>query len=1289
MRIGKIIVSLFLCIAGGLSYAGIDDGLMFYCNYDGSADAVFSVGDKTAKYAVTPEFQAGVRGQALVIGGIPKDKQNIEGGVPKQSQIARNCYYSPDKNINIEKGTISFWVNPIDWDGNTKGFNILFYTLAGRNSFQIYKFWSGGKLFFLRGEQDKWTIIQNSLRAWKTGQWHHIAVTWSKEELKMFIDGFVAGSEKVSSPFENIAPVEPLSVGPGGAWSKAFTGRSLVDEFRIYDRPLKHDEVISLYIKDSVNAEVDSDLITIGEKTPEFNGKLSGYQYSFECNLGFSNLKGILSKHHSSYFLSYDRNNLYIGLSSEAPSNNNKDADLKKTDRAEFFIITEKNPETVYRFALTPAGAVYETKKNGEDWKLSELKIKSTVNGKNWILETAIPFSRFGLENAPDGQTWKINIARVFASTQEEISASQVVGSVSDESHFMKLKFSPDAPAIKLGGWMHTSAKSQNADLEIKYNFFQKTDKAQEELERVSSIILFSKGKSTPSIHSASQNHETGFYQREYIIEEKLNEKSSRLCRIRNIYSEYFPLTVSFIYVQDKKRLFVSAKRDADGKIQLRFLRPDQTCALQLIQDLPKDSNYFNALFDLDYTKLTPDEYNIKVDYIAPDGKAVEVWEQPCLIPGKDSFETRKYIDIDADKVPAPWTPLKTDADKICMWGRTYDFSKGFLFSSLVSQGQEFLAAPAELRMNGEALAVSKTSKVEKISENDVLAEWRKSTDFGNIKVTNDIKTHFDGYCEISMSLTPEGGAQEIKSLSFDIPIKSDMAALVSDNRISYLDGSKSGAVGDYWKQSASSLCLWVGNEKIGLNWVAPDLKDWFFKDASKNIEIIRKGDVTVLRFNLIDAPLKLENPKIIKFGFVLTPSRPLNQKILRLREQKEYEMWCQPWKYFSTPDYDTADRKIIEETGKNVKEEFLYLSSVFISPCHPAWTFYEEEWRQLSSRRSYGQWVNDFSDIKNRSRFSYVSHPCTGSKTYINFLQNTWAEYFRKAKIPLTPKSGNYYFDDFRIPGTCDNSRHGCAKWKGVNGKPNVSILINESRELSINVYRMIKRTAPGADAKIYVHNGWTRFMPTQHFAEIICGGEAVEDIVSADKGYFKVLTPEKFRALFNPQTWGLKTVFINMLARKMNAEQKAKFRLDNPVDRYGMLHIYGYCVVHDVDMGSGLPVINKMLWAAQDKIGWDENVKFFPYWENDAVKLVSPKSSRILASAYTNNGKMLLAILNDTDKEETVKLDFDFAKLGVKSGLKGTDIWTAGSSCVLSNSLEEKIGPRDFKLIVFDKAE
>jgi hypothetical protein len=1229
-----------------------------------------------------------VRGQALVIGGTPENKQSIENGIPKQSQGARNCYYSPDKNIDVEKGTISFWVKPIDWDGKTKGFNVLFRTAAGSNFFMLYKYWSDDRLLFLRGEQEKWTSAVNRIGDWKTGEWHHVVVTWSSAEIRLFVDGAMVCFRRNMFPFEKPTPVEPLSIGPGGSWEKAFNGRSLIDEFRIYSRPLREDEVISLYRHDSANVEIEAGLLTVGEKTPVINGRIDDFEYAFTDTAEFStfnkisvkpegnSLKKSNEKPQHCYGLSYDRSNFYVAVRTEfdqASVAQTGDGNVSLSERVELFLSSVNSKKKLYHFAFTPSGGVYADKNGDNQWIRKKMQVENVLSSGVWTLEAAIPFAELGINAAPDGQSWRINICRVYTSTGKISSLAPVKGTLDDRNNFVTLVFRPDAPSIRIANWSDSVKKQAAEDLsvqtkndrsEIKFENISDTTKAYGMKSR--SASLFFNGKATPHKTLWEGALAPDFAIGESRIVEIVDGIKTMLYMRKWIHEDQAPMKTFFIYTQAKKRLFVAALHRAKGDIQVRFLRKDGTCAFQSRQAIPEDSVCFNALFDLDFEKLIPGYYTVKVDYVAPDGKSLETWEQAYRIPRKDDPDFLPYVDEDADKVMAPWTPLKTGNGKVEMWGRIYDFSKGILFSSLISQGEDILAGPDTLRMDGKILVPTATVSLKKISGSDMETTWEKNAAFDKLKVESRITTHFDGYCEVSMTFTPAEGSLTIPSLSLDIPLRGAAATLVRDNRLSTLEGGKSGAVGEYWCQdlfSGRGSFLWVGNNKVGFNWLSQDLKNWNCKNTAKSVEIVRQGNTAILRFNFVDTSLKLDAPRTIKFAFTLTPSRPLDGKILRMRNEKELQMWCQPWQYFAYPDYDTADRGEIERAGNGFNEVFLYLSDGLTSPFCPEWAWWEEEWRSPS--RPPGEWTGDHKDLKVRNRSCYVG---AGSASYANFMQHKRCEFFERAKTPITSKARNYYFDD----GATTNPAY---------------------REHALNVYRMIGRTGP--DAKTWGHQGWLRVMPMMHFSEIIVGGEAVDQQVGRDGGYYNILTPEMFRATFSPYIWGMKMVFLDMNVRTLSESHPDKylaFSLSNPETKRALLHSYGYCILHDVDIHDGYRQSLKLretIWGAQDKIGWDENVKFFPYWDNDAVKLTSPKSNRILASAYSNNGKMLLAVLNDTDKGETVKLDLNLEKLGVKAGLKGSDVWSPEKAYTLSNVWEEKVGARGFSLIVFDKAD
>lgn len=1273
------------------AFGADDDSLLFYCAYDGNADATYARGDKTAACTVAPEFRPGVSGKALLIGGRPAANQEIVNGLPVVKEEGRNCTYSPDRNFDVEQGTISFWLRPLDWSGSTKGFNVVFHTFAGKNYFQIYKFFSDERFLFIRGPQGPWTQVKYELSDWQPDQWQHVAVTWSPAEMRLYINGRMVCTRQVKRPVVDAVPILPLSVGPGNTWDKAFVGESLIDEFRIHARPLAQGEIVELYRQYADRTVRDAGLITVGRRTPQVDGRVHDFEYSF-TGTGFSDPEtGMLSLRQSRYHLSYDRVNLYFALQSELDSQT-----AVNGERAELLIRPQRGAGTTRHLVFTPDGTAREVKTDGTEAARSEMTVKSASVDGTWTLEATIPFRALGVEAAPDNQDWRINIGRVLTTPPAVTSVAPVAGTLSDLGNFMTLAFRPDAPDTRIAGLCdlvnHRSAidfSAQPRDPATDVNAILTTDTTLSYGLRTRSHSLYANGKPTP--FRAPKPPRKPWKLKEFCltdlkIEQERDGKTTRLYWADFIYEKRSPMKTIFLYTLDKERLFVSAMCRAGGKIRIRFLRPDRTLAWNVAQDIPPESRYFSAVFELDFSQLPPDDYTVIVDHIAPDGTVTETWDQDYQVPAINTPILRSYVGEQAGTVPAPWTPLKVEGDTIQIWGRKYGFAGGFLFSSLRSQSTEMLASPPILRVDGRPLVAETPARAVRISQDDMAAVISKNADFGSLRVNSMIKTHFDGYCEIAMTLAPAGETVSLQSLSLDIPLRGQLVALVRDNKLSTLVGSKSGAVGDYWSQSLlDNPFFWVGNERIAFNWLAPDLEQWHCRESGKNVEIIRQGAAAIVRLNLVDSPLVLDAPRTISFGFALTPTRPLDRKILRKRLGRDWEGWCQPWKYFGVPEYDTADRKLIERRSKGVGEIFLYNGDGLTSPFSPEWAFWEQEWRNVRPGRTYGDWTGD---LAGRLRTCYTEG-CIKSDAFRNYLLHKRKVFFTKAKTPLTPKAINYYFDTGVGSVFCSNANHGCLNWLDAHGKPHGRMPIDEYRELQLNTYRMIRRTGP--KAKIMSHQGWYRVMPMQNFTDIIIGGEGVENMIGSTGSYYSVLTPEMFRATFLPQTWGVKTAFLSMLVRAAARSPEKLIRFaEDPEAQRATRHYYGYCVVHDVDMWDSHKETRKAretVWQAQDQLGWDENVRFHPYWEQDSgVQLVSPASNRILASAYTKDGKLLLAVLNDTDQTHTVTLDLDLRKLGVKLATTGRDVWKPLKTYVLTPTWQDTIPPRGFRLVLWE---
>lgn len=1246
-----------------------DEGLLLYSAFDGEADATLAEGDGTARSALEPVFRPGISGQALLIGGTPSAEQEIINGIPVVTEQGRNVYYESAGNFDYLQGSLSMWVKPLDWDASTKGFNVLFHTGAGENYFQLYKFFSNERLNFYRGLQNAWPRVKHEMRDWLPGEWQHIVATWSEKEVRLFMNGHLVSALPVRDPSGEPTPVQALSIGPGNAWEKAFSGQSLVDELRIYDRPLSQPEIVKLYREHADQARRTTGLLTIGQRTPTLDGEVQPYEYSL-TDSDFLNVQtGMASALKNRYSLSYDETTLYLGY---------EGATAAEGDTLE--LVIERPGADLQTIMFSPEGS-----------QPDGLNMEQTFTASGWTLEAAIPFTLLDVEAAPDGEDWRVNIGRRTAD--KALSAAPAMGIIADRASFLTLAFRPQAPAVRIAGIFdlvnHISAADYSAEV---------TDPTQQISIRMThdntyqyglqsrTRMLVEDGRATPfrapiPPHGRWPLEEFGLNELE-VLAEAPEAAPQPLYHRRLTYQEDVPLSVQFLYTQNRRQVVVTARKQQEGAMRLRFFGPDGEESWQIERPLPAESNWFQLAFPIDFSQLPPAVYNLHVEYVSADGASEDVWQQDYQVPSIDTTALQPYTDPEAGTVPAPWTPMTLSGTTVGTWGRTHDLGDSLLVRSLRSQGQELLAGPPVLRLAGEVMQPTHQSPPLLTSRETEQVVHEKTTEYDAFLIRTRLTTSFDGYCDVEMTLVPREGAAELPSLALDFPLVGELATLVRDNRHNFLIGGKSGAVGDYWAQRlVDEPFFWVGNEDIGFNWLARDLRAWHSFDAEKNVEIIREGEVATVRLNLIDRPLTLEAPRTFRFGFSLTPSRPLDLSIKRLRAGKDFQKWVQPWEDFAVLDYEGAKVAEIERASADFPEAFIYQGDGLTSPFMPEWAFWEEEWRLIRPGHGYGQWTGN-----SKVRWTCYTTACIASETFRNWLNHMRADFYEKAKTPLTPKAINYYFDTGIGASTCENHHHGCRLWTDSRGQQHGALNIDAYRQLSLDVYRMIRRTGP--DAKIMSHQGFLRAMPLQHFTDMIVGGEGI--VLASTHNYNDHITPAMFRATFLADPYGIKMLFLNMLVRAaaQSPERLANFAT-NAHDQQATRHFYGYCMAHDTDWWDShreTAEVRQLVWQAQDTLGWDADVRFHPYWKDGPVRLVTPHSDRLLASAYSKDGKLLLAILNDSDEDLGVTLELDLEAMGLSEGLAGNDVFNPEQSWTLGPQWQGTVPARDFRLIPFN---
>ena len=251
--VGAALVASFVCCPGRAGALDIPfrDDCAFYVSFDAEdfdADVADGKAEGERNKGTPPEFADGLRGKAMsvVYGGATFDaKDNFSFGRP---------------------GSVSLWVQPVQWkrklelpaDPNsdsgrrTPTYNCFFGTPYNPDGYMgIQRMTSvhlegaaalDSIMVFAHG-YPKLLQKNNNARAphvdWADGEWHHIALTWDKEEFRLYLDGKIGAQVPVAG-----------RIDPEDDAAQFFMGASeptLIDEVAVYKRVLSEGEIKTLF----------------------------------------------------------------------------------------------------------------------------------------------------------------------------------------------------------------------------------------------------------------------------------------------------------------------------------------------------------------------------------------------------------------------------------------------------------------------------------------------------------------------------------------------------------------------------------------------------------------------------------------------------------------------------------------------------------------------------------------------------------------------------------------------------------------------------------------------------------------------------------------------------------------------------------------------------------------------------------------------------------------------------------------------------------------------------------
>ena len=347
---------------------------------------------------------------------------------------------------------------------------------------------------------------------------------------------------------------------------------------------------------------------------------------------------------------------------------------------------------------------------------------------------------------------------------------------------------------------------------------------------------------------------------------------------------------------------------------------------------------------------------------IPPD--VVEEMKKPELWRGTD---VGKEV---VGEVPPPWTAVTWDAapESFGCWNRTYRFGAGVLPEEVVSAGERLFSRAPSFAVDGHEVRVGAPKVVSRTAERLMCTASGASGGY-DVKVATTLE--FDGFAWVDVELRPTSGTAAFRSLVMTFPFRKESSTLFNAMKKQYGDykPGDSGLFKDYAHDlfKDESRCLFVGNERVGLERFCEEMSDWNLADTDESLRLKKGEKENLLVLTLADRPSLAGKTYRYRFGYQAQPVKPLARNWRRVRSTRSsavadefctpptigiYFEWEQihnvPIAAYAFPDWKDRYAKLTAPKGlRRVETPLWYFAGFSVSPFAPMWYKHGPEWSQ------------------------------------------------------------------------------------------------------------------------------------------------------------------------------------------------------------------------------------------------------------------------------------------------------------------------------------------------------
>ena len=695
---------------------------------------------------------------------------------------------------------------------------------------------------------------------------------------------------------------------------------------------------------------------------PKIDGKIEPGEWDgAACVTGFRDFSGGLIVPRDlqpTWWIAYDDQNLYLaqrfplypkgcvkahvkvgdrgGLSADTDAILNDDhveiqiCDLPKREQAvkQYF----------YKIITNPYKAVVDQRTEwsvgwfGFEWE-SKAEIGSSLSDDAWTLEMAIPFKSLHHDGPPpDGTRWFMQLVSA-GGANTSYYAWQPVGWL-DWDQMPEIVFDSKAPAAQLTDL----GDPMNGKLDLRLGVQESPGS-----QAVSATVRVTDEKGT-EVYSKTEDaspvvpggSSDASIRRELVFAAADLAPTDKPSTIHidvktadgtTLYRAALPFVKTPADIQEKVYKLLASGRSGPGKPEISscyyhsYHKLEATCDVDILRVDPRiraANSFHTSIRAADGKEMVQQtgpidsagQGRILADVPAlPEGEYVILTEIPGedgkpLASREDHFRVRTFPwegnNLGKEKIVVrPFTPVKMTGQRLDVWGRRYTFGSTGFPVSIVSKGEEILAAPLRLEatIDGRDIDLQPGGKSAWKTAGGYNGLLESRAKLGPIDVVVRADTEFDGTTKYELSFSGQKDTP-VDRIDLVIPLRKMTGWEAVRNGRDAAYGTAPTQEGVFWSAADLPPCAnilgtflpycCVSDGERALAWAADSDEGWLLDDAKSSFFLERLGDTINMRIRFCNTPSHLAHPRTIRFMLQAMPEKAMPADY-------RYRMWDTP----------------------------------------------------------------------------------------------------------------------------------------------------------------------------------------------------------------------------------------------------------------------------------------------------------------------------------------------------------------------------------------------------------